>query len=51
MSALLRMSLVCAGIVVPMRLAAKPIRMVQVYAGAVLGYYALLRVGIIQFEF
>ena len=48
MSSVLRMSIVYAGLVVPMRLAGRPVRMLQVYALFAVAYQVLLRSGLVD---
>lgn len=48
MSSLLRMSIVYAGLLVPMRLAGRPVRMLQVYALFGVAYVLLLRSGLLD---
>ncbi|MCC6436352.1 MAG: hypothetical protein IT196_15055 [Acidimicrobiales bacterium] len=48
MSSLLRLSLVYAGFIVPMRLARRPVRMVQTWLVVAVAYYVLIRVGVVD---
>lgn len=48
MSSLLRMSIVYAGLLVPMRLGGRPLRMLKVYAVFAVVYLVLLRSGLID---
>ena len=45
MSTLLRLSIVYAGFLIPMRLSGHRSRMIQTYVGYAIGYYALFRFG------
>ncbi len=48
MSSLLRLSLVYAGFVVPMRLARRPVRMLQAWVAVAVAYYGLIRLGVVD---
>lgn len=48
MSSLVRMSIVYAGLLVPMRFAGRPLRMLKVYAVLAVVYLVLLRTGLIE---
>lgn len=48
MSSLLRLSIVYAGFVLPIRLANNTTRMIQLFVVFAVGYYALLRTGLIN---
>lgn len=44
----LRLSLVYAGFIVPVRLARRPVRMVQTWIVVAVAYYLLIRVGVVD---
>ena len=48
MSSLIRLSIVYATFVIPMRLAGNPTRMMQTFVVYALGYYVLLRSGLLD---
>ena len=48
MSSMLRLSILYAGLLIPMRLAGRPVRMLQIFALFAVGYYVLLYAGVLD---